>query len=449
MAIESVILSNLVFNEEYSRKVLPFLKTEYFSDFTQRTLYELASKYISKYNRLPTKSSLIIDLENLKDIDEKNFISCKTAIEGIEPPEEKNLSWLIEHTEKFCQDRAIYNAIMESIKIIDDSSEKRSKGSIPELLSNALSVSFDNNIGHDYFDDYSSRFESYNKFVKKIPFDLDYFNTITDGGLEGKTLSIAMAGTGVGKSMFMCHCAAANLRNGYNVLYISMEMSEDKVAKRIDANLLDTNISDLKFLPKDVTEKKIDKLKSKIKGRLIIKEYPTTTGSAANFRHLLNELRIKKNFVPDIVYVDYLNICASSRLKQGANVNSYTYIKAIAEEIRGLAMEFNIPIVSATQTTRSGFRSSDVELTDTSESFGLPMTADLMFALISTEELQELGQIMVKQLKNRDNDISAQRRFVVGVDRAKMKLYNVEQSAQEDIMETSEEPSNNFRFSRR
>lgn len=449
MAIENVILSNLVFNEEYSRKVLPFLKTEYFSDFTQRTLYELASKYISKYNRLPTKSSLIIDLENLKDIDEKNFISCKTAIDAIDPPEEKNLSWLIEHTEKFCQDRAIYNAIMESIKIIDDSSEKRSKGSIPELLSNALSVSFDNNIGHDYFDDYNSRFESYNKFVKKIPFDLDYFNAITDGGLEGKTLSIAMAGTGVGKSMFMCHCAAANLRNGYNVLYITMEMSEEKVAKRIDANLFDTNIGDLKFLPKDVTEKKIDKLKSKVKGKLIIKEYPTTTGSAANFRHLLNELRIKKNFVPDIVYVDYLNICASSRLKQGANVNSYTYIKAIAEEIRGLAMEFNIPIVSATQTTRSGFRSSDVELTDTSESFGLPMTADLMFALISTEELQELNQIMVKQLKNRDNDISAQRRFVVGVDRAKMKLYNVEQSAQEDIMETPEEPSNNFRFSRR
>lgn len=449
MAIENVILSNLVFNEEYSRKVLPFLKTEYFSDFTQRTLYELASKYISKYNRLPTKSSLIIDLENLKDIDEKNFISCKTAIDGINEPEEKNLSWLIEHTEKFCQDRAIYNAIMESIKIIDDSSEKRSKGSIPELLSNALSVSFDNNIGHDYFDDYNSRFESYNKFVKKIPFDLDYFNVITDGGLEGKTLSIAMAGTGVGKSMFMCHCAAANLRNGYNVLYITMEMSEEKVAKRIDANLFDTNIGDLKFLPKDVTEKKIDKLKSKVKGKLIIKEYPTTTGSAANFRHLLNELRIKKNFVPDIVYIDYLNICASSRLKQGANVNSYTYIKAIAEEIRGLAMEFNIPIVSATQTTRSGFRSSDVELTDTSESFGLPMTADLMFALISTEELQELNQIMVKQLKNRDNDISAQRRFVVGVDRAKMKLYNVEQSAQEDIMETPEEPSNNFRFSRR
>jgi archaellum biogenesis ATPase FlaH len=349
--------------------------------------------------------------------------------------DENNVEWLIDTTEKFCQDKAIYNAIMESIKILDDKKGELSKGSIPQILSDALGVSFDTSIGHDFLDDAQERFDFYRMKEQRTTFDLDYFNKITNGGLPNKTLNIALAGTGVGKSLFMCHCAAANLMDGKNVLYITLELAEEKVAERIDANLLDIPISELALVPNETYFKRMGRLKEKCKGKLIVKEYPTASAGSANFRHLLNELKIKKNFVPSIIYIDYLNICTSSRIKQGSNVNSYTYIKAIAEELRGLAVEFNVPIMSATQTTRSGFGNSDVGLEDTSESFGLPATADFMFALISSEELADLGQIMVKQLKNRYNDPDHYKRFVIGVDKSKMRLYDTEQEAQKDILD--------------
>ena len=434
MSIEKVILSNLIENEEYSRKVIPFLKSEYFQSIPQRVVYNIIDEYVKNYNAFPSKEALNIDLQNQNGINEQTFKESKELIEELKS-DKNDLQWLLDQTEKYCQERAVYNAIMSSIQILDDKSGKTNKGAIPQILSDALAISFDSHVGHDFLEDTDRRFEYYHRKESRIPFDLSYLNTITNGGLPNKTLNIALAGTGVGKSLFMCHCAGSNLSKGYNVLYITLEMAEEEIAKRIDANLIDSTMDDLTTLPKKYYDNKIEKIKSKTTGKLIIKEYPTACAGSANFRHLLNELKIKKNFTPDIIYIDYLNICVSSRIKQGSNINSYTYIKAIAEELRGLAVEFNVPIVSATQTTRSGYSNSDVELTDTSESFGLPATADFMFALISTEELQDLGQIIVKQLKNRYADPSTNRRFVIGVDRSRMRLYDVEQSAQEDLLD--------------
>jgi replicative DNA helicase len=430
--IEKTILSHLIYNEPYSRKVLPFIKDEYFHNLPDKTIYNLIKDYVEKYNALPTKEVLYLELDNRDGISESVFKDAKNIIDDM-AKEETKIEWLVDSTEKFCQDKAIYNAIMASIKILDDKKETQGKGAIPNLLSEALGISFDVSIGHDYIDNADDRFDFYHEKKERIPFDLDYMNKITKGGLIKKSLNIALAGTGVGKSLFMCHCATNNLAQGKNVLYITMEMAEEKIAERIDANLLNVTIDELALLPKDVYDKKINRVKEKTTGKLIIKEYPTASAGAAHFRHLLNELRIKRNFSPDIIYIDYLNICCSSRIKSGSNVNSYTLIKSIAEELRGLAVEFNVPIVSATQTTRSGYGNSDVELTDTSESFGLPATADFMFALISSEQLESLNQIMIKQLKNRYNDPTIHKKFVVGVDRAKMRLYDVEQSAQDDI----------------
>jgi len=435
MAIEQIIFNNLVHNEDYARKVIPFLKDEYFSDHSEKIVFRLIDSYVKNYNSFPSKEALAIDLTNANNVGEVAFKQCKEIIERIEIDTNTKIDWLLDQTEKFCQEKAVYNSIMKSIEIIDDKSGKLSKGAIPQILSDALAVSFDTHIGHDFIEDADSRFEFYHTKEKRIPFDIEYMNNITQGGLPMKTLNIAMAGTGVGKSLFMCHCASSNLMQGLNVLYITLEMAEERIAERIDANLLDVTIDDLKVLPKESYDKKINRVKNKTTGKLVIKEYPTACAGSANFRHLLNELKIKRNFIPDIIYIDYLNICTSSRIKNGANVNSYTLVKAIAEELRGLAVEFNVPIVSATQTNRAGFADSDVGLENTSESFGLPATADFMFALITTEELQELGQIMVKQLKNRYNDPGINRRFVVGVDRSKMRIYNVEQSAQEDLLD--------------
>jgi len=434
--IESIIFNNLIFNEEYGRKVLPFLKEEYFNDVADKTLYNLINVYVDTYNSFPSKEALAIDLSNKDGMNEDVFNRCKTSIQNLEPSTEKKDEWLLDQTEKFCQEKAIYNAIMTSIQVLDDKSGKTSKGMIPQILSDALGVSFDTNIGHDFLEDSNSRYEFYHAKETRTPFDIDYFNRITKGGIPNKTLNIILAGTGVGKSLFMCHCAASNLTLGKNVLYITLEMAEQRIAERIEANLLDVTVDDLVLLPKEMYEKKIDKLKSKTTGKLIIKEYPTACAGSANFRHLLNELKLKKGFIPDIIYIDYLNICSSSRMKYGSNVNSYTLIKAIAEELRGLAVEFDVPIMSATQTTRSGFSSSDIDITDTSESFGLPATADFMFAIQTSEELESLNQLMVKQLKNRYNDPTYNKRFVIGVDRSKMRLYNVEQSAQQDLIDS-------------
>jgi replicative DNA helicase len=436
MAIENAIFGNLVYNEEYARKCIPFLKEEYFSTQDQKALFRLIKGYVDKYNSFPTKEVMAIDLSNTEGISEDTFKNCKELINGLTHDKDTKVDWLLDQTEKFCQDKAIYNAIMASIGILDDSFGKTSKGAIPQILSDALAVSFDTHIGHDFLEDADTRYDFYHRKEERIPFDIEFFNKITQGGLPKKTLNIALAGTGVGKSLFMCHCAAANLIKGYNVLYITLEMAEERIAERIDANLLDVTLDDLKLLPKDVYDKKIERIRGKTNHKLIIKEYPTACAGSANFRHLLNELKIKKNFMPDVIYIDYLNICMSSRIKHGANVNSYTLIKAIAEELRGLAVEFNVPIVSATQTTRSGYSNSDVGLEDTSESFGLPATADFMFALIKqSEELADLNQIVVKQLKNRYGDPNLNSRFIVGVDRSKMRLYDVENSAQADLMD--------------
>lgn len=431
--IEKSIFSNLLYNETFARKTLPFLKEDYFQNKLDKKLYKLIDEYVEKYNSVPSKAALVIEaseVSGLNDEEHKLLVESIHTLEEVKADEQ----WLVDQTEKFCQDKAIYNAIMESIQIMNGQSDN-GKGNIPKILSDALAISFDTHIGHDFLDDYESRYEFYHQKEKRVPFDLDYFNTITKGGLPLKTLNIALAGTGVGKSLFMCHCAASNLSSGYNVLYITMEMAEEKIAERIDANLLNEPMDMLSMLPKETYEKKVERVKNKTTGKLIIKEYPTASASAGHFRHLINELKLKRNFVPDIIYIDYLNICMSSRLKYGSNVNSYTYIKSIAEELRGLAVEFNVPIVSATQTTRSGYTNTDLGLEDTSESFGLPATADFMFALISTEEMEDLGQILVKQLKNRYNDPSMHRKFVVGIDRAKMRLYNVEQTAQDDIID--------------
>jgi replicative DNA helicase len=448
--LETTILKNLIYNEEYTRKVLPFLKSEYFSDSVERILFDTVHDFVNKYKNLPTKESLTIDLTESKELTEQQVRSSVDLIKEIDQNKNElpDIQWLTEQTEKFCQDKAIYNAIMESVQILDDKSTSKSKGEIPKLLSTALGVSFDTNVGHDYLNDAEDRFDFYHRQESRIPFDLDLFNKITKGGIPNKTLSICLAGTGVGKSMFMCHMAASCLSQGQNVLYITLEMAEERIAERIDANLLNVSMSELHRMTKTEYDRKFEALKVKTHGKLIIKEYPTASANSLHFRALLNELHLKKNFQPQIIFIDYLNICSSARLKPGANVNSYSYIKAIAEELRGLAVEHNLPIVSATQTTRGGYNNSDVELTDTSESFGLPATADFMFALISTEELQQLNQLMVKQLKNRFGDPNHFKRFVIGVDREKMKLYDAESSAQVDIIDSGQDedtgPINTF-----
>lgn len=434
--LEKQILARLIHDEEFLRKTLPFLKEEYFNNRIDRIVYSFISEYVKKYNNCPSKTALLVEADTGTGLNQEEHEQIVDSI-GKLKEDNTDRQWLLDQTEKFCQDRAIYNAIMSSIQILDGRDTKNNKGSIPAILSDALAVSFDSHIGHDFLEDYEKRFEFYHKKEIRVPFDLEYFNRITKGGLPNKTLNVALAGTGVGKSLFMCHCAASNLIAGSNVLYITLEMSEEKIAERIDANLLNVQVDELTVLPRDAYEKKVNRVREKTVGKLIIKEYPTASAGANHFRHLLNELRLKRGFAPDIIYVDYLNICASARLKYGANVNSYTYIKSIAEEIRGLAVEFNVPIVTATQTTRSGYSNTDIGLEDTSESFGLPATADLMFALISSEELQDLGQMLVKQLKNRYNDPAIHRKFVIGVDRSKMKLFDVEQHAQEDIIDDS------------
>jgi len=436
--VETTILRNLLFNNDYCRKVLPFIKTEYFEDLHEKVVFEEICKFVVSYDDLATKEVLLIETEKRTDVTEETYKTiCEYITKLNNDPADK--AWLVDTTEKWCRDRAIYLALMQSIKIADGQDEKKSRDAIPSILQEALAVGFDNHIGHDYLQDFEERYDSYHRKEDKIPFDLEYFNKITKGGLPNKTLNIALAGTGVGKSLFMCHMASSILLQGRNVLYITLEMAEERIAERIDANLLNVNIKDITELSKKMFETKVANLSKKTQGTLIIKEYPTASAHSGHFKALLNELALKKSFRPDIIFIDYLNICASSRYKSNFSVNSYSYVKAIAEELRGLAVEMDVPIVSATQTTRSGYGNSDVELTDTSESFGLPATADLMFALISTEELEQLGQIMVKQLKNRYNDPTINKRFIVGIDRAKMRLYDCEQKAQDDILDSGQE----------
>ena len=451
MRLEQTILRNLIYNEEYIRKVLPFLKDEYFSDLIERTIFKELSSFVSRYNTTPTIEAIGLAVKERRNLSDAEVEKSESYLQEIalSKGEESKIQWLIEKSEAFCQERAIYNAVLGSISILDGKDKTNDKGSIPKILSDALSVSFDNSIGHDYLENSDERYDFYHRKEERIPFDLDMFNKITKGGLPIKTLNIALAGTGVGKSLFMCHCAAGNMSMGRNVLYITMEMAEERIAERIDANLLNVTLDDLLDLPKETYDRKVASLKSKVTGKLIIKEYPTASASSLHFRTLLNELNLKKSFVPDIIYIDYLNICTSSRIKQGSNINSYTYVKSIAEELRGLAVEFGVPIVSATQTTRSGYGSSDPGLEDTSESFGLPATADMMFALITSEELEGLGQIMVKQLKNRYTDPSQFKRFVVGIDKPKMRLYDIDDSGQNGIVDSgmpfkSESPKKKF-----
>lgn len=436
--LEDTILKNLIYFEEYTRKAIPYVKKDYFSEPTDKILFEHIKDFLEKFNSLPTKESLLIEVGNNDNITEDQFqsVSKKISEYFFERDEKPELEWIVSSTEKFCQDRAIYNAVLESIQILDgEKNTSKDKGAIPTILSDALAVCFDPYVGHDYIEDADDRFHSYHEVEERIPFDLDYFNKITKGGLPRKTLNVALAGTGVGKSLFMCHQSAACLSNGLNVLYITLEMAENRIAQRIDANLMNITMDELEQIPKEAYDKKMGRIRNMTKGKLIVKEYPTATANVNHFRNLLNELKLKRQFVPDIIFVDYINIATSSRLKFGNSVNSYNYVKSIAEELRGLAVEYDVPIVSATQTTRSGFTNSDVGLEDTSESFGLPATADFMFALISTEELEDLGQILVKQLKNRYNDPGMHKRFVVGVDRAKMKLFDLEESAQADLIE--------------
>jgi replicative DNA helicase len=440
--VEFLILRNLLYNEEYVRKVVPFLKADYFENFNEKVVFEEILNFVQEYNQPATREVLCIETEKRQDINDSSFKEISDLISSLEEsPSEFN--WLVDTTEKWCRDRAIYLALMESIQLADGKDDTKGRDAIPDILSDALAVSFDSNVGHDYLSDYEARYESYHRKEDKIPFDLEYFDKITKGGIPNKTLNIALAGTGVGKSLFMCHVASSVLLQGKNVLYITLEMAEEKIAERIDANLLNVPIQDITDLPKVMFDSKVTNLAQKTQGTLIIKEYPTASAHSGHFKGLLNELALKKSFKPDIIFIDYLNICASSRYRAGSNVNSYSYIKAIAEELRGLAVEANLPIVSATQTTRSGFASSDVDLTDTSESFGLPATADLMFALISTEELEGLNQIMVKQLKNRYNDPTVNKRFIVGIDRAKMRLYDCEQNAQQDVIDNGQEEEYN------
>ena len=445
--LEHTILRNLVYNEDYSRKVIPFIQPEYFEQRSERVVFEEIVQFIVKYNSAITKEALGIEIENRTDLTETEIKDIREICTSLNDSVVEK-QWMLDTTEKWCRDRAIYLALMESIHIADGNDGKKNRDAIPGILSDALAVSFDNNIGHDYLQNYEERYEFYHRKEDKIEFDLEYFNKITKDGLPNKTLNIALAGTGVGKSLFMCHVASAALLQGRNVLYITLEMAEERIAERIDANLLNVPIQQLVDLPRSAFENKVTSISKKTQGTLIIKEYPTSSAHSGHFKALLNELALKKSFRPDIIFIDYINNCASSRQKPNGSANSYSYIKSIAEELRGLAVEFNVPIVSATQTTRSGYGNSDVELTDTSESFGLPATADLMFALISTEELEALGQIMVKQLKNRYNDPTVFKRFVIGIDRAKMRLYDVEQSAQKDILDSGQEEEYNYEESK-
>jgi len=446
--LEQTILKNLVYNEDFTRKVLPFIQSEYFSDSIERKVFTEIKEFVNRYEQVPTHEALVINFTEKKELTEDEVSKSIELLNEIKTTSDEKVdqSWLTEQTEKFCQDKAIYNAIMDSVAILDDKSTKSSKGEIPKLLSDALGVSFDTHIGHDFMDDYKERYDFYHKVEKRTKFDLDLMNKITKGGLPDKTLNVLMAGTGVGKSLFMCHMASACLSQGDNVLYITLEMAEEKIAERIDANLLNISLNELRSVSKDDYENKFQVLRAKTQGKLIIKEYPTASASTLHFRALLSELAMKKQFRPNIIFVDYINICASSRIRPGGNVNSYTYIKSIAEELRGLAVEFELPIVSATQTTRSGFTNSDPGLEDVSESFGLPATADFMCAIVSNEQLEELNQIMVKQQKNRYNDPSYYKKFILGVDRAKMRLYDVEQGGQDDLLDSGQDdkPINTF-----
>ncbi len=449
--IERTILENLITNEEYARKVLPFIKKEYYTDRHEKVLFEEIAKFIQNYNNLPTQTSLEIELQNRKDLNGEDYgkiveILKNFNIDNSGNTDSAHFDWLVDTTEKFCKDKAIYNAIVEGINIIDGKdTDKRTASAIPSILSEALAVGFDNAIGHDYLRDAESRYDFYNRIETRIPFDLEYFNRMTKGGLPTKTLNIALAGTGVGKSLFMCHMAASCLSQNKSVLYITLEMAEERIAERIDANLMNVTMEDLHDLPKKMYEDKISRIATKTNGKLVIKEYPTASAHVGHFRALVKELALKKSFKPDIIFIDYLNICTTARFKNAANMNSYSYVKAIAEELRGFAVELNLPVMSATQTTRGGFANTNIDLTDTSESFGLPATADLMFALISTEELEELNQILVKQLKNRYNDHNLNRRFVIGIDRSKMKLYDVEQTAQTDLVDSAEDQQETFK----
>lgn len=436
-AIESTILKNLLSDETYMRKVIPYVKSEYFTHYSDKVLFDIINDFVVSYGRSPTKEVLRIEVDNRKDLNEDSYKELQLKIQDIDNTDVDS-QWILDSTEKWCKQRAVYLALLDSVKIADGGDDKRTPDAIPAILQEALAVSFDDHIGHDYIEDYEDRYEFYHRNENKLPFDLSLFNKITKGGISNKTLNVALAGTGVGKSLFMCHMASASLLQGKNVLYITLEMAEEKIAERIDANLLNVNIKDIEDLPEQLFESKVTRLAQKTNGKLIIKEYPTASAHSNHFKALLNDLSLKKSFKPDIIFIDYLNICASSRYK-GALVNSYTYVKAIAEELRGLAVEFDLPIVSATQTTRSGYGSTDVDLTDTSESFGLPATADFMFALIASEELEAINQIMVKQLKNRYNDLNMFKRFVVGIDRSKMRLYDVEDSAQTDIVDSGQE----------
>jgi replicative DNA helicase len=436
--IELVILQNLIYNDEFSRKVAPFLKKEYFHDQIERLVFSTIQDFISTYNALPTKEAIVIDLDKKTSLTEPQFEELGKLMESLTDEDVPELEWLSSQTEDFCKDKAVYNAIMESIHILEDKSESKTANAIPEILSDALAVSFDTHIGHDYIEDAEERYDFYHRVEKKVPFDLEFFNTITGGGTPQKTLNIIMAGTGVGKSLFLCHHAANCLTQNQNVLYITCEMAEERIAERIDANLFDMTIDDVQDLPRQMYYKKLEGFKTHLKGKLIVKEYPTATANVNHFRALLDELWMKKQFKPDIIFIDYLNICASARLKNGANVNSYTYIKAIAEELRGMAVERSVPVFSATQVNRTGFNNSDVGLEDTSESFGLPATADFMIALISTEELEENNQIMVKQLKNRYNDVASNKKFILGINRGKMKLYDVDKNDQSGLLQTNQ-----------
>jgi len=437
MKLETLILNNLIKDEDFLRRTIPFIRDEYFVDNAERKIFKQIFNFAEQYNSAPTKAALVIEFQNDKTITEDEYEKIIGILDEFDDSI-ANKQWLLDETEKFCKDKAVYNAILRSIQIIDGKDKILTNEAIPEILKDALSVGFDNSVGHDYLIDSDNRFDFYHKDEERLPFDLDMFNKVTKGGLPNKTLNIALAGTGVGKSLFMCHMAAAALSQGKNVLYITMEMAEERIAERIDANLMNVAMNDLKSLPKQMFDDRISRIRNKTEGKLIIKEYPTASAHSGHFRALLNELSLKKEFRPDLIFIDYLNICASSRFKMSGSVNTYVYIKGIAEELRGLAVEFDVPIVSATQTTRSGYANSDVELTDTSESFGLPATADFMFALIVTEELEKLGQILIKQLKNRYNDPSQYRRFVVGVDKSKMRLFDLEMSAQKDLYETKE-----------
>lgn len=431
LRIEELVLQNLLHDDKFIRNISPYLRDEYFGEFHHRTLFKLIGKYFLKYNERPTVAALQIEIDE-SGADGDVYEKCIETLKRVSKRDDVDYDWLVEKTEKFCQDKAVYNAIMESIKILDKKSNK-DKGSIPAVLQEALGVSFDSSIGHDFLECGEQRYEFYHQHEERLEFDIDFFNTITRGGLPRKTLNVILASTGVGKTLMMAHMAAANLMAGKNVLYITLEMAEERISERVDSNLMGVPLNQLEDLPREIYTTKLDRLKCKTQGKLIIKEYPTSTVGAGHFRHLLNELKTKKKFIPDVIYIDYINLCISSRLKMGSNVNSYTYIKSIAEELRGLAVEFNLPIISATQSNRDGANNSDVDLTNTSESWGLPATVDFMVAAIVTEELEQRGQVLIKQLKNRYGDPSLHKRFIVGMDRSRMKLYNVEASAQEGI----------------